>query len=264
MASVRTERGYLILRPHDHVRLDASDFGMEGLVALESIGPFTDVQANGPLITVHDSIVEAGLGIGHHPHRFNERLFFIERGQLDHDDSQNRITGHMDEGDVGQFTEGRIGMWHSEWNHGDVDTRAYILVYVTDPIPERAAFDVLKDAEAPRYDEEGGASTKELVGPRSRLRVHGDVRFFAESILRAGGTVRVELADGEGAVVSVRDGEVELDGERLVEGTTVIWPPEGQRSSALRADDRARVVRVVHGPGGGLVVGTPMARRGGR
>jgi redox-sensitive bicupin YhaK (pirin superfamily) len=264
MTTVRTERGYLIVRPEDHVRLDASDFGMEGLAALESIGPFTSVQASGPLITVHDSTVDAGLGIGHHPHRFNERLFYIERGQLDHDDSLNRITGHMSEGDVGQFTEGRIGMWHSEWNHGEVDTRAYILVYVTDPIPERAAFDVLEDAEAPRYAEDGGARTKELVGPGSRLQVHGDIRFFAESWLDEGTTLPVELADGEGGVVSVREGEVVLDEERLREGTTVIWPPDGARTSALRADIPARVVRVVHGPGQGLVVGTPMARRGGR
>jgi redox-sensitive bicupin YhaK (pirin superfamily) len=261
---MRTERGPLVLRPDDHVVLDASDFGMPGLVARESIGPFTAIQASGPLITVHDSVVEAGLGIGHHPHRFNERLFFIERGQLDHDDSLNRITGHMDEGDVGLFTEGRIGMWHSEWNHGDVDTHAYILVITTDPVPERAAFDVLKDAEAPRYEEDGGLRTKELVGPRSRLQVHGDVRFFAESYLEAGGVVRVDLADGEGGLVSVRDGEVTLDGERFGRGTTIVWPPDGARTSELRSDGRARLVRVVHGPGAGLVTGTPMPRRGGR
>ena len=43
------------------------------------------------------SVIDAGLGIGHHPHRFNERLFYIERGQLDHDDALNDIQGHMDE-----------------------------------------------------------------------------------------------------------------------------------------------------------------------
>lgn len=242
--------------------LGASDFGMPGLVAIESIGPFNRIQANGPLITVHDSVVEAGLGIGHHPHRFNERLFFIERGQLDHDDSLNRITGHMDEGDVGLFTEGRIGMWHSEWNHADVDTRAYILVSTTDPVPEHAAFDVLKDGEAPRYEEEGGAATKELVGSRSRLRVHGDIRFFAESRLEAGGSVSVELEGSEGGLTSVREGEIALDGERLAAGTTIIWPPDGARMSQLLADGPARLVRVVHGPGEGLVIGMPMARRG--
>lgn len=263
MTDVRIDRGYLILQPEDHVTLGASDFGMPGLVAIESIGPFNRIQASGPLITVHDSTVEAGLGIGHHPHRFNERLFFIEGGQLDHDDSQNRITGHMDEGDVGRFTEGRVGMWHSEWNHGDVDTVAFILVYTTDPIPERAAFDVLKDAEAPRYDEPGGARTKELVGPRSRLRVHGDIRFFGESRLDRGGRVAIELGEGEGGLVSVREGALLLDGERLPERTTIVWPPGEARSSTLDADGPARLVRVVHGSGGGLAMGTPMNRRPG-
>ncbi|HET9672597.1 MAG TPA: pirin family protein [Actinomycetota bacterium] len=252
----------MILRPEDHVVLGPSDFGTPGLVATESIGPFHRIQACGPLITVHDSVVAAGLGIGHHPHRFNERLFFIEQGQLDHDDSQNRITGHLDEGDVGVFTEGRRGMWHSEWNHGDVDTRAYILVTTTDPIPERAGFDVLRDAEAPRYEEDGGARTKELLGARSRLRVHGDVRFFAESRLDDGGRVRVRLGDGEGGLVSVRAGEVTMEGERLGEGTTVLWPPGDVRTSELVADGPTRLVRVVHGPGEGFVTGEPIARRG--
>ena len=126
---------FIVLRPEDHVTLGPSDFGMEGLTAVESIGPFTGIQASGPLITVHDSVIDAGLGIGHHPHRFNERLFYIERGQLDHDDALNDIQGHMDTGDVGQFTEGRRGMVHSEWNHGADDARAFILVYSTDPVP---------------------------------------------------------------------------------------------------------------------------------
>src|SRR5204862_3535346 len=135
---------------------------MEGLTAVESIGPFVGIQATGPLITVHDSVIDAGLGIGHHPHRYNERLFYIEQGQLDHDDALNGITGHMDTGDVGEFTEGRRGMVHSEWNHGDVGARAYILVYTTDPIPEDTAFTALRDEDAPRYDEGSGVWTKEL------------------------------------------------------------------------------------------------------
>jgi redox-sensitive bicupin YhaK (pirin superfamily) len=259
--STRTERGHVILRPDDHVTLGASDFGMPGLVAVESIGPFNRIQASGPLITVHDSVVEAGLGIGHHPHRMNERLFFIERGELDHDDSLNRITGHMDEGDVGLFTEGRVGMWHSEWNHGTVDTRAFILVYTTDPVPERAAFDVLKDADAPRYDEAPGARTKELVGPRSRLRVHGDVRLVAETRLEDGAAIRLELGDDEGGLVSVREGRVTLEGEPLDERTTIVWPPDGARTTELGADGATRIVRAVHGRGEGFVTGRPIARR---
>jgi redox-sensitive bicupin YhaK (pirin superfamily) len=255
-------RGYVILVPEDHVVLGESDFGMAGLLAVESIGPFGRVQASGPLITVHDSVVEAGLGIGHHPHRFNERLFFIEEGELDHDDALNGISGHMDAGDVGQFTEGRRGMVHSEWNHGDVDTHAFILVYTTDPVPERTAFGVLKDQDAPRY-EEAGARTKELVGPRSPLRVNGDIRLFTESHLDPGHRLQVDLADGEGGIANVREGQVAIDGSPLAARTTVIFPPGRARTAWLDAEERSRIVRVVHGPGEGFVTEQRMSRRGG-
>ena len=258
-------RPYLVLRPEDHVVLGESDFGMPGLRAAEAIGPFVPIQASGPLITVHDAVVEARLGIGHHPHRLNERVFYIEEGLLDHDDALNGITGHMGSGDVGQFTEGRRGMLHSEWNHGDVDTKAYILVYSTDPVPERAAFDALRDADAPRYGEGVGVTTKELVGPRSPLRVNGDIRLFTDSRLEAGVDLRIEVGEGEGAVVSVREGEVRIDdGERLRPATSLVIPPAADpRAVVLTAEQPSRVIRVVHGPGHGFVRGHPMARRGG-
>lgn len=247
-------RPYLILGPKDHVVLGESEFGMPGLKAVESIGPFTAIQASGPLITVHDSVVEAGLGIGHHPHRFNERLFYIEEGQLDHDDALNHITGHMGRGDVGQFTEGRRGMLHSEWNHGDTDTRAYILVYSTDPVPEETAFNVLGDADAPRYDEGDGVHTKELVGPKSPLRVNGDIRLFTDSEVDTRAELAIDLEPGEGAVLSVREGEVRIDGDRLVPGATLIAPSaDDRRSLQLVAERPTRLVRVIHGPGHGFV-----------
>jgi redox-sensitive bicupin YhaK (pirin superfamily) len=251
---------YIVLDPDDHVVIGQAQFGMPGLTAIEAIGPFAAIQASGPLITVHDSTIEAGLGIGHHPHRFNERLFYIEQGELDHDDSLNGITGHMDAGDVGQFTEGRRGMVHSEWNHGPVETRAYILVYSTEPVPDQTAFEALRDGDAPRYEEAAGVRTKELVGPRSPLRVNGDIRLFADSRVDPGGTLTVEVGAGEGAVISVRDGTVRMDeGSReLSPGTSVVIPPGDElrrlRFHAVRA---TRLVRVVHGPGHGFVRATP-------
>ena len=250
-----------MLAPEDHVVLGESDFGMPGLTAIEAIGPFVEIQASGPLVTVHDSIVEARLGIGHHPHRYNERLFYIEEGQLDHDDALNKITGHLDTGDVGQFTEGRTGMVHSEWNHGDIDTRAYILVYSTDPIPPRAAFGVLRDADAPRYDEASGVRTKELVGPRSSLRVNGDIRLFTESALEPDAAFEISLGAGEGGLVSVREGTLQADGHKLTPGFTMIVPPAAEaRAIELRAAEPARAIRVIHGPGHGFVTGAPIPR----
>jgi redox-sensitive bicupin YhaK (pirin superfamily) len=238
---------------------------MPGLAAVESIGPFATIQASGPLITVHDSVIEAGLGIGHHPHRYNERLFYIEQGQLDHDDALNQITGHMDTGDVGQFTEGMRGMMHSEWNHGDVDTRAYILVYSTDPIPAQTAFNVLTDAQAPDHDEAPGVRTKELVGLRSPLRVNGDIRKFTDDRLQPGAMLTTEIRAGEGGLVSVREGRVHIDGDdtSLAPGFTLVVPPATDPMVVrLGAEEPTRIIRVVHGPGHGFVTGSPLSRRG--
>lgn len=124
--------------------LDEDDFGAPGPVAVESIGPFNRIRACGALITVHDSIIAVGKGIGHHPHRLNERLFYLERGTFDHDDALNGISGQVPEGALARFTEGRRGMVHQEWNRGDRDAEIYILVASTDPVPAETTFEVLE------------------------------------------------------------------------------------------------------------------------
>jgi hypothetical protein len=157
-------------------------------------------------------------------------------------------------------------MMHSEWNHGDVDTRAYILVYGTDPVPEQAAFNALKDNEAPRHDEAPGVRTKELVGSDSPLRVNGDIRLFTDSELDAGAVLTVKTARGEGGLVSVRQGGVQIqnDGDVLAPGFTLVMPQSEQpRTLELRATEPARLIRVIHGPGYGFVRETPLPRRRG-
>lgn len=255
--SIREESNpapYLILRQKDYRVLGEADFGGPGLEAIEVLGPYVDIQASGPLITIHDSTVDPHLGIGHHRHRYNERLFYIMAGELDHDDSLNNIQGHMGLGDAGLFTEGQRGMVHSEWNNGDVPTRAYILVYTTDPIPEQTSFSVLKNGDAPRYEEGDGVRTKEVVGPQSGLRVHGDLRLFTDSALENGSVLMTALGDGEGGLLSIREGQIRLDDQVLDEGVTILLPPaEEARSIEVTAIGTARILRVVHGPGRGLV-----------
>ena len=244
---------YVVLDEDDYVVLGPEQFGSPGLTAIESVGPFVAVEALGPLITVHDSRIEAHMGIGHHPHRHNERIFYIMEGELDHDDAKNGIKGHVDKGDVALFTEGQQGMLHSEWNNGDLPMHTYILVYTTDPIPEQTAFTALKDREAPRYDEGPGVLTKELVGPRSPLAVHGDIRLFTDSEVTNGGSLGVELKEREGGLVSVQEGSATLNGEEVRHGMTVLFPPMAEaRTFRFEAPNRARILRAVTGPGYGF------------
>jgi redox-sensitive bicupin YhaK (pirin superfamily) len=257
-SSTRRERSkpepYLVLDERDYRVLGPAVFGGPGLEAIEVLGPFVDVQASGPLITIHDSTIDPHLGIGHHRHRHNERIFYIMEGELDHDDSLNNIQGHMGTGDVGLFTEGKRGMVHSEWNNGDVPTRAYILVYNTDPIPEQTDFTVLKDAAAPRYEEGSGVQTKELVGPASSLRVNGDLRLFTDSVLDDASVLTLTLDSREGGLLSILEGRVRLGDQLLGARATILAPPgQDQRRITVTAVGRARLLRVLHGPGHGFV-----------
>src|SRR6266542_4074469 len=132
-ATVDLEQDPLILPSSAFYRVGENEFGVPGLIAIESVGPFVPVQAIGPFFMIHDSYWQPGFGIGHHPHRTNDRLFYIVRGRVEHDDALNGIKGTMDEGDLGRLTEGVRGMLHQEWNGapGQI-SHAFILVYRPD------------------------------------------------------------------------------------------------------------------------------------
>ena len=258
---LRTDDDLVVLSDEDFATLGERDFGTPGLLARESIGPFVEVRASGPLIMVHDAHVEPRLGIGHHPHRFNERLFYIFSGALNHDDALNRITGHMGAGDIARLTEGVTGMWHKEWNETDEETRAFILVYQTDPIPARASFAALREAEAPRYEEAPGVQTKELVGPKSPLEVHGDIRLYTDSTFDADARLEVELAADEGGLLVPLEGTFLVGEVKVERSQQVIVPPgKGSRRVPVVAIAGGRLLRVVHGPGDGLVLGERRSR----
>lgn len=256
MTEPQTQTTPLIhLTKDNYALLDENDFGVPGLVAREVIGPFVNIRASGPLIMVHDGVFEPRHGIGHHPHRYNERLFYIIEGAVDHDDAQNGITGHMATGDMGRLTEGLVGMLHKEWNNTDGRARAFILVYETEPTPETASFLPLRDADAPRYEESPGVTTKELVGPNVNFPVHGDIHLFTDSQVPAGSALDVNIAPGEGALVFLLEGEVQIaDGPTLhADHTALIPPTQHEHTVTLQAATDARILRAVHGPGRGFI-----------
>lgn len=248
------------LTPDDYHVIGPRDFGAPGLWARESIGPFTGVRAVGTLVTVHDSRFDPGKGIGHHPHRGMERLFYILEGGVDHDDRFNDIQGYMGTGDLGILTEGQRGMVHSEWNHEDeVATRAYILVYPTDPTPPTASFDAIRDDEAIRTEPAEGVRAKVVVDGGDE-RLHGDLRRLVDVDLDADAAMTVEVGPDEAGVLFVVDGAVEVvttDGADVAsdvrEDHTVLVPPDGAgRTLEIRVRRPSRVLHAVTGRGFGL------------
>lgn len=255
-----TTTGAIHLTPDDYHVIRPEDFGAPGLWARESVGPFTSIQAVGTLVTVHDSRFDPGRGIGHHPHQGMERLFYILEGGVDHDDSFNDIQGHMATGDLGILTEGERGMVHSEWNHEDESaTRAYILVYPTDPTPRTASFDAIRDDEAPRTRPADGVHVKTVVDGGDE-RLHGDLRRFVDVELARGASRRIDVHGDEGGLLFVVGGTVEVrDAEGaqvatdVAEDHTVLLPPsDGSRVLQVEADAPSRILLAVTGRGFGL------------
>ena len=217
-ASIDLEQDPVVIPSNAFYRVSENEFGVPGLIAIESVGPFVSVESVGPFFMIHDSYWQPGFGIGHHPHRTNERLFYIVKGRVEHDDALNGIKGTMDEGDLGRLTEGLRGMFHQEWNGapGEI-SHAFIVVYRPDaePPPPVAEFALLRAADRAVYEEADGVETTELVGPRSAFRVNlSTMRLFADTKLRPGAELTFSLGADEGVLVYPLEGRVELDDVR--------------------------------------------------
>jgi redox-sensitive bicupin YhaK (pirin superfamily) len=197
-------------------RVGQAEFGVPGLIAIESFGPFVRNQHVGPFVMIHDGFFQPGFGIGHHPHRYHERLFYILNGRVEHDDSLNNITGTMNEGDLGRLTEGVRGMLHREWNGADGQvTRAFILVYRPDTEPEIpvASFGVLRATDRPSYPEGSGVRTLELIGERSDFKVNlSTFRRYLDTSLDPAAELELALEKGEIGLVYPVEGSVDLTG----------------------------------------------------
>lgn len=245
----------VIIKPEDHYTLTAKEFGMEGLIAIESVGPFTDVLAVGPLITVHDSVIYAGQGIGHHPHRFNERLFYLEKGTFDHDDALNNVQGHIKNGGMARFTEGKQGMIHKEWNNGSEDTEIFILVATTNPVPEKMEFDILDREDMPVKEEAPGVQVRYMVGGGAPLPIASDIKTFTDTHMSRHSAITWDIPTGQGGLLSVREGSVDANGDTLGKKYTLIVPPQkaNKRSIVLRAQSKTRIIRTTYGWGEGYV-----------
>ena len=247
-----------VVRAGERIIIGPQDFGAPGLVAREPIGPTAPVRHVGAVFMLHDSVIEAGLGIGHHPHQGNERLFYILSGGLHHDDALNHITADASAGDLAVFTEGRRGMIHAESNPARDDARIWIIVAPTDPLPPTASVRVLGSNDAGRSRPDDGISVKELVGAGSPAEVHSDVRWMADLRIRDDATFVRELADDEAVVVQPIRGRADAMDEVLDTDDLLAVGP-GDAARALRitgAGEPTRVLALVTGPGLGFAANT--------
>jgi redox-sensitive bicupin YhaK (pirin superfamily) len=243
-ADIQLDTDLTVVGSGHFFRVGEDQFGVRGLIAIESVGPYVSVQHLGPMLMIHDGYFQPGFGIGHHPHRTNERLFYILEGQVEHDDALNHIRGTMEEGDLGRLTEGVRGMYHQEWNGAEQVTRAFILVYHPDtqpPIPV-AEFAVLKAADRAPVNDGPGVETVELIGPSAGFHVnHSGLRRYTDSALTDGATIDIQLEPNRGLLLYPVAGRVRLtrDAEELILDGEESVHPEGPGNLAVAWSDSA-------------------------
>jgi redox-sensitive bicupin YhaK (pirin superfamily) len=243
-----------VVHAADRNVITSEQFGSPGLVAREPIGPDAPVTYSGAVFVLHDSIIEAGCGIGHHPHQGMERLFYVLSGGLHHDDALNNITADAAAGDLAIFTEGRRGMIHSESNPAADDARIWIIVAPTDPVPPTASVRVLSGDDAGRDRPGDGMSVKELIGPGSPAQVHSDVRWLVDLRIRDDAVFRRELGHGEAVVAQPIRGRAKVMGESLgTDDLLAVGPDDEDRTLEITGDgEPSRLLVAVTGPGLGF------------
>lgn len=254
MTETRVTETRKVVRAADRHVIGPQDFGAPGLTAREPIGPAGPIQHVGAVLVLHDSVIEAGLGIGHHPHRGNERLFYLLSGGLHHDDALNHYTADASAGDLAVFTEGWRGMIHAESNPAEDDARIWIIVAPTEPMPPTASVRVLASDDAGRERPGEGISVKVLVGGSSPARVHSDVRWLADVRVRDDVVFTRDLADDEAVVVQPIKGRALVMGEVLeTDDLLAAGPEDPSRTLEITGHGvPSRVLVAITGPGLGF------------
>jgi quercetin 2,3-dioxygenase len=185
-----------------------------------SFGSYYDPMRTGfgPLLVINDDRVAPGGGFATHGHRDMEILTYVVSGALLHRDDTGS-EGTVAAGDMQRMSAG-TGIRHSEWNASKSEALRFLQIWIE---PEREGL-------APGYEQRSVAGPGTDPGPGGALQlvasghaaegvlvVHRDVEIFLGRL--GDGTVAThEIARGRGAWVQVVNGNIDLDGQPLLEG----------------------------------------------
>ena len=165
------------------------------------------------LRVINDDVIAGGGGFGLHPHRDMEIISFVVRGALEHRDSMGNGSV-ICAGDVQHMAAG-TGVQHSEFNHSATEEVRLLQVWI---LPDRRGV-------KPSYAEKhfAGAETGKLHLVASKTGRDGSIAINQDADLwlakfAGGDSVSHSIAPGRAAWVQVVEGEVTLNGQRLVQG----------------------------------------------
>lgn len=211
-----------------------------------SFGEFVDAtrKGHGAIRVLNDDRVAGGGGFERHPHRDMEIISFVISGQLEHKDSMGN-GDTLSAGDV-QYMSAGAGVLHSEFNPSPTASVRFLQLWI---FPDQKGYppayakleSVLSSAHNAWIQVLRPTGSE---GTGIEIRQDAAVRWVN---LDSGHRVPVELPRGRGMWLQVVDGDVLVDGLRLVEGDALAYNGQGHRFQVeAKADARVVAIEVAY------------------
>jgi redox-sensitive bicupin YhaK (pirin superfamily) len=163
----------------------------------------------GVLRVVNDDLVQPGTGFDTHPHQNMEIISYVLSGELTHADSMgNEQT--LGRGQT-QYMSAGTGVWHSEYNHGNIPLRFLQIWIFAD-----------KDGYEPNYGDYRFkwedrnntwlpiATSTDNAASAAPVRIHQDVNLFACN-LEANNSIEFKVAAGRQAYLVLAEGSATIN-----------------------------------------------------
>ena len=167
----------------------------------------------GQLRVLNDDVVQPGTGFDTHPHKNMEIISYVVNGELSHADSMgNEHT--LKRGQV-QYMSAGTGVWHSEYNHGDVPLRFFQIWIFPDADDYPPNYGECRFEWQDRVDRWLPlASSVDNSQSQAPIKIHQDINAFA-SFLSANKSLDFAVGAGRQAYLAVAEGQVKVSGQAL-------------------------------------------------
>jgi quercetin 2,3-dioxygenase len=175
-----------------------------------------------------------------HPHRDIEGLTYVVEGSFRHEDNVGGDPGPLPAGSVQRMTLGS-GAYHSEQNGSETEPMRFIQMWI---MPERQGLTPGVEQRVFTEDDRLG-NLLEVISPEggTAVKVHGNARVFVSRLVPPE-TVRRRLGADRGLYLYVIEGDIAVNGERMVTGSAARIRDEAAIEIAPNAESELIAVEV--------------------
>jgi quercetin 2,3-dioxygenase len=175
-----------------------------------------------------------------HPHKDIEGLTYVVEGLFRHEDDVGGDPGPLPAGSVQRMTLGK-GAWHSEQNASQTEPMRFIQMWI---LPAEQGLTPGVEQKVFTAEDRTDRLLKVISGDGGdAVLVHQDAHVFV-SRLTTGRSVDHAIAPGRGAYLYVIDGDLTVNGHRMVTGSAAQIHDESTVGLAASADTELIMVDV--------------------